>query len=111
MTRFQPGDKVATLFNQEHYYGALDEKSAASGLGGVYDGTLRQYGVFSEHGLVKLPDNLTWEEGGTLTCAGVTAWNALYGLRPLKPGQWVLSQGTGGVSTFALKVNKRSLQR
>jgi len=38
-----------------------------------------------------------------LSCAGVTAWNALYGLesRPLKTGQTVLVQGTGGLSIFA----------
>ncbi|KAG7411812.1 Zinc-type alcohol dehydrogenase-like protein [Fusarium oxysporum f. sp. rapae] len=34
----------------------------------------------------------------------LTAWNALFGAqgRPLLPGQWVLTQGTGGVSTFAI---------
>lgn len=28
-----------------------------------------------------------------LVCTGVTAWNALYGNIPLKPGQTVLFQG------------------
>jgi NADPH:quinone reductase-like Zn-dependent oxidoreductase len=47
-------------------------------------------------------------EASTLTCAGLTAWNALYGLesRALKPGQTVLTQGTGGVSIFALQFAK-----
>jgi NADPH:quinone reductase-like Zn-dependent oxidoreductase len=75
-----------------------------SGLGGSLDGTLRQYGVFNEQGLVRAPNNLNDAEASTLCCAGVTAWNALYGLKPLKPGQTVLVLGTGGVSLFALQV-------
>jgi NADPH:quinone reductase-like Zn-dependent oxidoreductase len=41
-----------------------------------------------------------------LSCAALTAWNALYGLetRAIKPGEYVLTQGTGGVSIFALQV-------
>jgi NADPH:quinone reductase-like Zn-dependent oxidoreductase len=33
----------------------------------------------------------------------LTAWNALYGSKPLKPGDTVLVQGTGGVSLFVLQ--------
>jgi NADPH:quinone reductase-like Zn-dependent oxidoreductase len=33
----------------------------------------------------------------------VTAWNALYGPRPLRLGETVLALGTGGVSIFALQ--------
>ncbi|RPA85306.1 alcohol dehydrogenase [Ascobolus immersus RN42] len=106
VTRFKKGDNVVTLFNQKHLYGALDKESCASGVGGVVDGTLRKYGAYSEEGLVKLPKNLDFGEGAALTCAGLTAWNALYGLRTLKAGDYVLVQGTGGVSTFALKFAK-----
>lgn len=108
VTRFKPGDKVVTLFNQGHLAGSLNGKTIATGLGGAVDGTLREYGVFDEAGLVALPRNLNFLEGSTLTCAGLTAWNALYGLesRALKPGQYVLTQGTGGVSIFALQFAK-----
>jgi len=108
VTRFRPGDKVVTLFNQLHLAGALGHKSRASGLGSGFDGTFRQYGTFNEQGLVTLPSNLNFVEGATLTCAGLTAWNALYGLdgRRLTPGDWVLVQGTGGVSIFALQFAK-----
>lgn len=68
------------------------------------DGVLRDYAVFPETGLVRLPDSLSWEEGATLSCAAVTAWNGLYGLKPLRQGDYVLVQGTGGVSIFALQV-------
>ncbi|KAF9888770.1 hypothetical protein FE257_008346 [Aspergillus nanangensis] len=106
VTQFKKGDKVTTLFNQYHQYGPVDIRSSKSGLGGVIDGTLRQYGAFNENGLIKSPDNLTHLESSTLSCAGLTSWNALYGLKPLKPGQTVLVQGTGGVSMFALQFAK-----
>lgn len=72
------------------------------------DGTLREHGVFDEAGLVKAPSNLNMLEASTLSCAALTAWNALYGLesRALKPGDTVLTQGTGGVSLFAVQFAK-----
>ncbi|KAF2816368.1 alcohol dehydrogenase [Mytilinidion resinicola] len=108
VTRFKVGDKVATLFNQGHIAGSLDQVSVATGLGGVIDGTLRQYGAFDEQGLVHIPSNLNWQEASTLSCAALTAWNGLYGLesRALKPGDIVLTQGTGGVSIFAVQFAK-----
>ena len=50
-----------------------------------------------------MPENLSFNEACTLSCAALTAWNALYGLNALKPGDWVLTQGTGGVSIFAIQ--------
>ena len=53
-----------------------------------------------------MPESLDFKRASTLTCAGLTAWSALYGLgsSALKPGDTVLTQGTGGVSIFALQV-------
>ncbi|RDL30710.1 alcohol dehydrogenase [Venustampulla echinocandica] len=101
VTLFKPGAKVVTLFNQGHLGGSLNPQTSATGLGGVIDGTLRQYGTFNENGLVDMPASLNWQEASTLSCAALTAWNALYGLNKLQPGQTVLTQGTGGVSIFA----------
>lgn len=42
-------------------------------------------------------------EASTLTCAPLTAWNALYGLKTVKAGDWVLTQGTGGVSLSGIQ--------
>ncbi|KAF7947585.1 hypothetical protein EAE96_008669 [Botrytis aclada] len=106
VTRFTPGAKVLTLFSQTHYGGSLDQSSIQSGLGGAMDGTLRQHGIFNENGLVDMPSSLSYLEGATLPCAAVTAWNALYGLKPLKPSDVVLTQGTGGVSIFAVQFAK-----
>src|SRR4029077_15992205 len=64
---------------------------------------LAEYRLFGEEGLVRLPEALSYEEGAALPCAGVTAGDALYGARPLQPGEDVLVLGTGGVSMLALQ--------
>ncbi|KAI4213329.1 MAG: hypothetical protein LQ351_004070 [Letrouitia transgressa] len=106
--RFRKGDRVITLFNQTHIAGPLTTQDRRNGLGNSIDGTMREYGAFSEQGLVKMPESLDFRQACTLSCAGVTAWNALYGLegRTLKPGDEVLVQGTGGVTLFALQFAK-----
>ena len=106
MTRFKKGDAVLTLFNQSHLAGPITVSDTATGLGGALDGPLRQYGAFDENGLVKSPTTLDFQQGSTLSCAALTAWNGLYGVegKKLMPGDTVLTQGTGGVSIFALQV-------
>lgn len=106
VSQWKAGDKVLTLFSQGHLAGKIDDVSLGRGVGGTVDGALQQYGVFEEYGLVRMPENLNFLEGASLCCAGLTAWNALYGIigRSLMPGDWVLTQGTGGVSIFALQV-------
>ncbi|KAM3498636.1 hypothetical protein MY10362_008058 [Beauveria mimosiformis] len=103
VSRFKLGDKVVTLFNQEHIGGPLTAEAAGSGLGGAIDGTLRSVGAFNEQGLVHQPKNLSAVQAATLPCAGLTAWNALYGLSDnrVTAGQWVLTQGSGGFAKAA----------
>ncbi|KOC18722.1 putative quinone oxidoreductase [Aspergillus flavus AF70] len=110
VTRFQVGDRVLPIFHQGHLAGSLDAKSIKTGLGSSLDGTLRPYGAFDEERLVKLPENLSFIEGATLPCAALTAWSALYGLqgKAVAQGDIVLTQGTGGVSLFALQFAKAS---
>ena len=72
-------------------------------LGGSVDGVLTEYRVFPAHALVRTPDHLSDIEAATLPCAGLTAWSAVVKLGDIKPGQTVLTQGTGGVSLFALQ--------
>ena len=104
VTRVKPGDRVAGIFMQTWLGGEIEPEHAASSLGGAIHGVLAEYVVFSQDGLVRLPEHLSFEEGATLPCAAVTAWNALYGGRPLRVGETVLVLGTGGVSIFALQL-------
>ncbi|KAJ5263513.1 alcohol dehydrogenase [Penicillium angulare] len=96
------------MLNQQHVSGPANESILEFGTGASIDGTFRSVGAFDEQGLVAMPHTLNFIEAATLTCAGITAWNALFGLtgNRLMPGQWVLTQGTGGVSIFALQFAK-----
>ncbi|PCH01984.1 Polyketide synthase, enoylreductase [Penicillium occitanis (nom. inval.)] len=101
--RFAPGQRVMPTFFQGYISGNLTQQHMDSALGALPDGVLREYAVFTEDSLVHIPPSLSYEEASTLPCAGLTAWNCLYGSRPLRPGDTVLTQGTGGVSMFALQ--------
>ncbi len=102
VSRVKPGERVAGIFMQRWLAGQLNEEKAGSALGGAVDGMLAEYVVLHEDGLVHLPEHLSLEEGATLPCAGVTAWHAVIE-EGLKPGETVLTLGTGGVSLFALQ--------
>jgi NADPH:quinone reductase-like Zn-dependent oxidoreductase len=71
------------------------------------DGTLRQYATVADHLLIKAPKNLSYEETASMVAAGGTAINALRSI-DIKKGTTVLTQGTGVVSCFAIKVNQPS---
>ena len=96
VTRLKPGDRVAGCFMQSWVGGPMTIDDGASALGGSIDGVLAEYRLFDQNGLVLLPDHLTYEQGATLPCAGVTAWNALFGGQPLSPGDTCLSWAPAG---------------
>ncbi len=103
VSRFKPGDHVASCFFPSWIGGEIRPEYRVSALGGDVDGVLAEYRVADEAGFVALPAGLSFAEGACLPCAAVTAWNALFGQTPLLPGQTVLILGTGGVSIFALQ--------
>ncbi len=103
VSRFKPGDRVAPCFMPAWVGGQLDETKARSTLGGDVDGVLAEEMVIPEEGLVHIPEHLSFEEAATLPCAAVTAWHALVVGGGIKPGDTVLTQGSGGVSVFALQ--------
>ncbi|WP_419905581.1 zinc-dependent alcohol dehydrogenase family protein [Kiloniella sp.] len=99
-----PGDRVANLFWRDWMDGTASPDGVA--MGGAIDGVLADEVILPAHSLVKIPDFLSYEEAATLPCAALTAWNALMETGNLKPGQTVLTLGTGGVSLFALQFAK-----
>jgi NADPH:quinone reductase-like Zn-dependent oxidoreductase len=105
VTRFKTGDRVAGTFFQSWISGPMVERFPA--LGNPLDGTLAEYIVLHEDGVVAIPPSISFEEAATLPCAGVTAWNALnVSGKPVKPGDTVLCLGTGGVSIAGLQFAK-----
>ena len=100
---FKPGDRVATTFFERWDSGPPTPQAVSSARGGDTPGVLAEYIVSRPEALVKIPDHLTFEEAATLPCAGVTAWNGLFKHGRLQAGQFVLLEGTGGVSIFGLQ--------
>ncbi len=105
VTRVKVGDRVAPVFDQGWVSGEQTSRKPNS-LGARIDGVARDYAVFSEVGLSRLPDEVSDLEAATLPCAGLTAWNALFLARTTQPGDVVVVQGTGGVSIAALQFAK-----
>jgi NADPH:quinone reductase-like Zn-dependent oxidoreductase len=107
VTRVKPRDRVAATYHWDWIGGPAPYSLNAYGRGVKgNDGMLTELTVVDESELVHVPRHLSFEEGATLPCAGVTAWNALHGDLPLLPAEDVLIQGTGGVSIFALQFAK-----
>lgn len=98
------GDRVCSNFSLDHLHGDTTPETWATSLGGPVDGVLREYMKVPAVSLVRLPEHLSYEEGSTLPCAAVTAYNALLGPKPLKGGDTVLILGTGGISIFGLQI-------
>lgn len=105
---FKPGDRVTGSFFEGWLSGEPSEAKMRSNLGGALDGVLCEYRVWPAAALVRTPDHLSDVEAASLPCAGLTAWSAVVKLGNLRPGQTVLTQGSGGVSLFALQFAKMS---
>jgi len=103
VTRVKTGDRVAGIFFQNWLTGDIAPHHFASTLGGALDGMLADHVVLHEDGLVHIPAYMTYEDAATLPCAAVTAWQGLVTKGPMKAGDTILVQGTGGVSIFALQ--------
>jgi NADPH:quinone reductase-like Zn-dependent oxidoreductase len=106
VTEFAPGDRVIGSFFEGWLGGEPSEVKMRTALGGAVDGVLCEYRVWPSAALVRTPDHLTDAEAAALPCAGLTAWSAVVKLGNARPGQTVLTQGTGGVSIFALQFAK-----
>lgn len=99
VSRWHLGERVVGTFFQPPRPG-----TPGFALGSPLDGTLAEYILLHEDGLVVTPPSLSDEEAACLPCAAVTAWHALFRVgRPARAGDTVLILGTGGVSIFALQ--------
>lgn len=104
---FRPGDRVCPGFSSTWAAGPPRPHDLQRALGSSFaDGVLRERFVCDAAVAVLVPEHLTFEEAACLPCAGVTAWNALHGPRPIRAGQTLLTLGLGGVSCFAIQFAK-----
>ena len=86
VTQFKPGDAV---------------------FGGAAGAVAEYLLVRESRGVALKPDNVTFEQAGSVGVAGVTALEGLRDQAGIKPGQKVLINGaSGGVGTFAVQIAK-----
>ncbi|MEE4349272.1 MAG: NAD(P)-dependent alcohol dehydrogenase [Pacificimonas sp.] len=100
------GDKALSLFFPSWHAGGPQMTGFQSVPGDGADGFAAEYVAMPASAFTRMPTNLNYAEAATLTCAGLTAWRAIVEQARVKAGDWVLVQGTGGVSIFALQFAK-----
>ena len=108
VTGFEPGDRVVNGFFPNWLGGEPSEQKFSGTPGGRADGVLCEYRAFPQRALFHVPAHLSDAAAAALPCAGLTAWSAIVKFGGLHPGSTVLTQGTGGVSLFALQFAKLS---
>lgn len=106
VTEYRVGDRVATCFFQHWPSGRPTAERLGSSLSAQLDGVACEYRALPASGVVRVPDHLSWIEAATLPCAALTAWNAVIGEGGTQAGNTVVTQGTGGVSLFAVQFAK-----
>ncbi|HDR8964213.1 zinc-dependent alcohol dehydrogenase family protein [Burkholderia vietnamiensis] len=104
VTRFKPGDRVINSYFPRWIDGPPTPHKVSGSPGAQFDGVLAERFVSDEAALVAIPPHLDYDEAATLSCAGITAWNALFVDGALRPGATVVLLGTGGVSIVALQL-------
>jgi NADPH:quinone reductase-like Zn-dependent oxidoreductase len=103
VTGFKPGDRVTSTFFENWEAGVQTDAQAKTALGGGGKGVLAEFVCLDQTGVIKAPAHLTDEEAATLPCAALTAWHGLFEGAQIRPGETVVTLGTGGVSLFALQ--------
>ncbi len=106
VTELAVGDHVVSTFLPDWLNGGPPAAGWKRVPGDSVDGYARQAITAPTNWFTRAPRGYSHAEAATLTCAGITAWRALFVDDALKPGDTILVQGTGGVSIFALQFAK-----
>ena len=104
VTAYSVGDKVLSYFFPNWAGGRPTLPDLIGVPGDHVDGFAAQTVTMPATAFSRMPNNMDFDAASTLSCAGLTAWRALVVETRLKPGDWVLVQGSGGVSVVALQM-------
>lgn len=106
VTEFAQGDAVMSCFFP-HWQDGPPELPRLIGVPGDHaDGFAAETVTAPASAFTRVPAGYTALQAATLPCAALTAWRGLMVEARIKPGDTVLTQGTGGVSLFALQFAK-----
>ncbi len=101
------GDRVTNAPLPQWLEGPLNPQFIKGFVGGAgVDGVLAEEVIFPADALVTVPEFFSDAQGATLSVAALTAWAAVVTHGNVRPGDWVLTHGTGGVAVFALQIAK-----
>ncbi|MGE0485197.1 MAG: NAD(P)-dependent alcohol dehydrogenase [Gammaproteobacteria bacterium] len=106
VTAFAPGDTVMSTFFPQWEGGRVSAARARGVPGDHVDGFAAERVCMPATAFTRIPAGYSMIEAATLPCAALTAWRALFVENAIRAGDWVLTQGSGGVSVFALQMAK-----
>tara|TARA_B100000029_G_scaffold479742_1_gene527076 strand:- start:2586 stop:3683 length:1098 start_codon:yes stop_codon:yes gene_type:complete len=122
VTQFQIGDRVAAYPNMSCKSHDNTNLCEACALGREYDcenrivwgfltgplwGGFCEIAHLPEYNLVKIPDNLSYDDAASASMALLTSWHMLVGRAKITSGQTVLIMGGGsGVGSFGIQIAK-----
>ena len=106
VTEFKVGDAVVSCFFPQWQDGSPSLERLIGVPGDHVDGFAAGVVTMPATAFTRAPVGYSHAEAATLTCAALTAWRGLMVEARIKPGDVVLTQGTGGVSIFALQIAK-----
>jgi len=105
VTGFKEGDSVLNAPFRNWPAGKINADWMGTLIGGAgIDGVLADQVCYPAGALVHMPAQYSFQEAATLPIAGLTAWAGVMTHGRVKPGEWVLLHGTGGVSIFAAQI-------
>ncbi len=74
---------------------------------GPLDGGFGQYAKLPEVNVLKIADNVSFNDAAAISMVGMTSWHMLVGRAQIKPGQTVLIMGgTSGVGMVGIQIAK-----
>lgn len=104
--RIRVGDRVTCIHFPRWTDGAWTPANYVADIGNTRDGWLAEYVTLPASGVVQVPDSISDATAATLAGSAITAWHALNHVARVKPGDTVLSLGTGGVSSWGVLLAK-----
>jgi NADPH:quinone reductase-like Zn-dependent oxidoreductase len=103
---FAVGDHVMSTFFPNWTAGPVNAARTLGVPGDHVDGFAAESVCRPAAAFTRIPAGYSMTEAATLPCAALTAWRALFVENRIGPGSCVLTQGSGGVSVFALQFAK-----
>jgi len=100
VTELEIGDRVLVIA------GERNENNQVTTLGFDYDGGYAEYVIAKSSLVVKIPDNLPFEEAAIIPDAVSTPWAAISSTAKIQPGESVAVFGVGGLGIHAIQLLK-----